>query len=211
VQISFSETSINNAVQNAPAVNNNARAVQQQVQESSLSYQLDLTEISTNYAIQSGSPNVGGTASGQPQAGNQPSPSGAQQLIGLVAQSLQNAAQTAQVSGSSAVANLLTQLAAYFKNALDAAGQANAQGASDSTGAANGGQGYFPAAGGDSYGGSSGSQAGSSSGSQQALQQLQESLLSYQIDFSESSTNGNATSQEAFSLSATSLSLSAVF
>jgi len=213
IQISFSETSINNAVQEAPSANSNpvgaitdtaapsSQAVPQQLQESSLSYQLDLTEISTNYGIQGAPSNMDGTASGQPAAGTQPSPLDAQQVIGLIAQSLQNAAGTAQSSGNSTEANLLTQLATYFTNALNGGGQGNTQDPMNATST------------GDSYGGSSSgsSGAGSSSGSQAVQQQLQESLLAYQINFSESSTNGNTTSQEAFSLSATSLSLSAAF
>jgi hypothetical protein len=221
VQISFSETSITNAVQDAPLANNNpvggaatsgGSQAQRQFQESSLSYQLNLSEVSTNDAIQGASSNTGATASGQPSAGNQPSPLEAQQLIGLVAQSLQNAVQTAQSSGNSTEADLLTQLATYFTNGLNAGGQANTQAPTDATAAGGSGQHYLQGTTVDSYGGSSGntSEAGSSTGSQ-VLQQFQESMLSYQINFSESSTNGSTTSQEAFSLSATSLSLSAVF
>ena len=168
VQISFSETSINNT---APATStNNSSTVQsgasQQFQESSLAYQFSFTETSTTSGTET----------------TQPSLLDAQQLIALIAKSLQTAASTAQSSGDSVDAKLLTQLATDFTNALNAEGSANTQSPNNST-----------------------------SGSQPATQQLQESLQSYQLNFNESSTNGNTANQEAFSLSATNLSLSAVF
>jgi hypothetical protein len=205
---------------NLPDVSNLANAIDgggagQQFQDSSLSIQVSFTEISANNAIQ-GTPSsssntpVGGTTSaGQASQQQfqeislsyeldvtQSSTSGAssntgapasgqllesQQLAALIEQGIQNAAKMAQSSGDSSVSNLLKQLAQDITNAFNGGSPATPQ---------------APTA---------------PSSSQAALQQLQESSLSYQINFSEGSTNGISMNQAAFSLSGGSGSVSAVF
>ena len=206
LQISFSETSISTAAQDNSSAGG-SQAIQEQFQESSLSYQLNFSETTTGASAQNASPNTAGTSAGQASASSQLSPAEAQQLIQLIAQSFQSAARTAQASGNSTEANLLTQLATDFTNALSAASQGNTSSSADASGT-SGGQHhrYLQAAAGDSYGGSS-----SGGANQTVQQQLQGFLLSYQINYSESSTNGSSVNQQALALSGTGVGLSAAF
>jgi hypothetical protein len=185
LQISVSESSVNTGGQNTQPISNTPATA------SSIPSQPILqasAESSFSYQLNLSETSI--TTGGQNSATNQLSPLDAQQLIALITKSLQSAAQTAQSGGNSAEANLLNQLATDFANVLGNQNQANS---------------------GDSYSGA-GTNSGSTtpvSASSTSQQQLQESLLAYQLTFSEGSTNGNTTSQEAYSLSGASLSLSA--
>ena len=138
------------------------------------------------------------------------------QLSSLVATTLQNEVQVAQYSGNSAEANQLNQLAANFTNASNAGGQPSANGVGNAavSGPTGGGSHHhhhhhLDAEAGDYSNGGSSVGSGTTSGvssigaSQATQQQMPEGLLAYQINFSESSSNGGTATQEAFSLSGT--------